>query len=414
MKKIRLYCRLFTEVYVRQFRMILGDQGLILFFLFLPLAYPVLYSLIYNPELVRDVTTVVVDHDRTPASRELVRRLDASQGARVTGYAADMAEARRAMDSHQCYAIFEIPEGYARKLGSGRQAPAVLYCEMSLLLRYRALLVAATDVQQVLGAEIQHQAIDNDIPIGASFVTGDPMPISSVSLGDTQEGFDSFIMPGVVIFILHQCIILAVTMMGGAYRERPELYCMDPFAPVHPVLLSMMARVAVSFTILLAPTFFLIHYIPLMFSFPMAGNTFEIFAFLLPMVIACVFLGDCLQAIVRQREDVFVIWVATSVMLLFLSGLTWPRYAMSPLWRLAGDIFPATWGMEGFVRMNSNGATLAQQSHDYTMLWLLCGVYGALAYVLQRWCVVPDIRRALKKRALILHSRHLFTSHKTD
>lgn len=391
----------FYDVYLRQFRLIVHDPGLIIFFIFLPFAYPVLYSLIYNPELVRDVAVVAVDHDRSAESRKLVRHYDATQGARVIGYAANLTEARQAMNEHKCYGILEVPEGYGRKTGRGEQADAILYCEMSLLLRYRALLVAATDVQLALGAEIQAQEIDSDIPMGDSYITGDPMPIDNIDMGDITGGFDSFIMPGVIIFILHQCIILSVGMMGGAYRERPELYFMNPFSKPNPLILSMLARVLVVITIMAAPTCFLIHYIPLLFHFPMAGDTLQIFAFLLPMVIGCCFLGDCLQSLVRQREDIFIIWVATSLILLFLSGLTWPRYAMSGFWKALGDIIPATWGMEGFVRMNTNGGTLAQQSHCYVMLWILAGCYGVMAYWLQRFSIMPDIKRGLIKRSLI-------------
>ena len=55
------------------------DKGLLLFFGFLPFVYPVLYSLIYNPEVVREVEMIVVDHDRTPLSREMVRKIDACE-----------------------------------------------------------------------------------------------------------------------------------------------------------------------------------------------------------------------------------------------------------------------------------------------------------------------------------------------
>ena len=41
-------------VYCREFKLIIKDKGLMLFLCFLPLVYPVLYSLIYNPELVKD------------------------------------------------------------------------------------------------------------------------------------------------------------------------------------------------------------------------------------------------------------------------------------------------------------------------------------------------------------------------
>lgn len=210
-------------VYCREFKLVMHDPGIILFFLFLPIAYPVIYSLIYNPELVRDIRMVVVDHDRSSLSRELVRNLDATQEAWVIGYAADLPEARRAMDSHKSYAILEIPEGFGRAIGRGEQGEAALFCESSLLLRYRSFLVASTNVAQEMGSKILTEKIDNIAPLATTVVSGDLMPIENHSMGNIEGGFDSFIMPGVLILILHQSIILAAGMAGGAKRERPSL-----------------------------------------------------------------------------------------------------------------------------------------------------------------------------------------------
>ena len=84
MKKIKAYMRGVFEVYCREFKIILHDPGVILFITFLPLVYPIIYSLIYNPELVKEVPMVIVDHDRTSRSRELTRRLDACDEVWVT------------------------------------------------------------------------------------------------------------------------------------------------------------------------------------------------------------------------------------------------------------------------------------------------------------------------------------------
>lgn len=380
----------FVDVYCREFKLVLHDPGILLFIIFLPFAYPIIYSLIYNPELVRDVKMVVVDNDRTSESRDLLRKFDATEYAWVTGYAADMGEARRAMDSHNCYAILEIPEGYARNIGRGEQANAVVYCESSLLLRYRGFLMASTALSEELGNEIRIEKIDEVAPLAATVTDGDLIPIESVQMGNTESGFDSFIMPGVIILILHQCIILATGMAGGAKRERPELIGYNGVNEMPSVLMTMFGQMLCYFTLLLIPSFFLIHYVPLIFSFPMAGNVWEEFMFLTPMAFACLAIGFCFQGIVWERESVFVLWVITSLAFLFLSGLTWPRYAMSPLWYWLGNLVPATWGVEGFIRMNSNGASLSQVSNDYIALWILAVAYMALAYCVQRWIVRPS------------------------
>lgn len=403
----RHLCDLVSE-YRREFSYVIHDGGIILFFFFLPLVYPVLYSLIYNPEVVRDVRMVVVDHDRTPLSREMVRKMDACQEVWITGYATDLADARRAMNDHKCFGILEIPEGFSRKIGRGEQSPVAMYCDMSLLLRYRGFLMAATNVAQDMGSELLSQKIDRTMPIAETIVTGDPLPIENISMGNIENGFDSFVMPGVIVLILHQCIILASGMAGGARRENPRLTGYDSSGRPKSVAASMAGEMLCYLTILIVPILFLLHYVPLIFAFPQAGNLLEMLAFILPMVLACFGLSFCFQAIVWERESVFVLWVATSVIFLFLSGLTWPRYAMAPVWRWLGDIIPGTWGVEGFIKMNTNGASLAQVRTPYIWLWILAAVWLVLGYCVRRWVVLPTLWR--KRQRLLSAGAAEFTS----
>lgn len=388
--------RFFKEYYsefLREFNLVRRNQGILVFLLLLPLAYPLIYSLIYNPEVVRDVPIVVVDHDRTPKSRELVRRLDATQGIKSIGYALDLSEARKAMNEHKVYGILEIPEGFDRNIGRMEEGNAVMYCEMSLLLRYKAILVGCTDVMLDMGADITTERIESVAPLAETIATGDLLGISNVNMGNIEGGFDSFIMPGVLILILQQALMLAVGICGGTLRERPEL---GGSIIQDSILTSMIARMSVFLIFMIVPTIYVIHYVPLIFRFPMAGNVFHELMFITPMLIATIFWGFILQGIVRERESVFLIWVVTSIIFLFLSGLTWPRYAMSAPWLFLSDCVPATWGLEGFIRMNTNGASIAQAGHDYIHLWILTGIYGVLAYCVQRWVQRPAIRYGLK------------------
>ena len=391
--KVRDHIRNMFEVYCREFKLVRHDVGIILFFMFLPLAYPIVYSLIYNPELVKDVSMVVVDHDRSPLSRELVRKMDATDQSHVIGYAADLNEARHAVNSHKAYAILEIPEGFGRKVGRNETGNAVMYCEMSLLLRYRGFLVASTNVMQEFSSELMTENINNIAPLAETVVSGDIMPVESVSMGNIRNGFDSFIMPGVLILILQQCIVLAVGMAGGAQREKMRYtgYCSDNLAPSIP--LTMLGQMLCYLTVLIIPIIFMLHYVPLIFRFPMEGSNLEIFAFIMPMVLASFGLGFAVQSLVTERETIFVIWVATSLLFLLLSGLIWPIYDMYPAWRWLAYICPSTWGVEGFIKMNANGASLSQLGHIYRNLWILVGVWGVLGYLSRRFVVRPELKR---------------------
>lgn len=375
----------FAKAFASEFRIAVHDQGILVFLILLPLAYPVLYSLIYNPEFARDVAVVVVDNDRTSLSRELARNLDACQEVKVIGYAADLSEAKRAMDSRDCFAIIEIPKGFQRKVGRSETANAVFYSDMSLLIRYKGVLTAATNVALEMGSELQAKKIDEIVPLAATIAPGDPMPVESHFLGNIQGGFDSFLMPGVLILILQQATVLAVGMAGGARREK-GLYCEGNGMSLPTWLLGRATCFVVLFMV---PTIYICHYVPLMFSFPMEGNTLEIFAFIMPLLLSSVMMGYCLQGLVTERESVFIIWVITSIMFLFLSGLTWPRYAMSPVWKALADCVPATFGVLGFIKMNSNGSTLSQVGPCYTALWIQTVIYTCVAMIIQ-WHLRKD------------------------
>ena len=80
-----LWCIQVLRVCGRELLLVFRDEGVVIFFLLLNAVYPVLYAIIYNPEVVRNERVVVVDDNRTHASRDLVRRLDATQEIAIAG-----------------------------------------------------------------------------------------------------------------------------------------------------------------------------------------------------------------------------------------------------------------------------------------------------------------------------------------
>lgn len=147
----------FFRVWRREFRMVFTDVGVMLFFFFLTLMYPVIYTLIYNPETVRDIPIVVVDKSRTSSSRELARMIDATEQIKVYDYAPSLNDARKIQNEHDAFGILEIPEDYDKRLGRGDQAVTTFYSDMGLLLRYRAFVSALTEVQLALGTSIMQE-----------------------------------------------------------------------------------------------------------------------------------------------------------------------------------------------------------------------------------------------------------------
>ena len=59
----------------QELKMCIKDQGVLIFFLLVPLAYPLVYAFIYTNEVVREVPAAAVDASQSAQSREYLRRL---------------------------------------------------------------------------------------------------------------------------------------------------------------------------------------------------------------------------------------------------------------------------------------------------------------------------------------------------
>ena len=367
-----------------EFYVVTHDVGVMLFFVALPLFYPIAYTLIYNPELVEEVPFCVVDNSRTSSSRTLVQMADATQSMQLVGYASDMAEARSWLNEKACYGIMFIPEDYEVKIMQGEQAVVPFFYEMSLLMRYRTFVSALTDIQMAVGDEYREKLM-NEVGYISSELKVATIDSQAFMLGDESQGFASFVIPGILILILQQSMILGIAMLGGTSRDRQRLNNgVDSLTVEAPTVATILGK-TLCYMLIYAPlTIYILHYVPILFDLPHRGSAVDYLLFIVPFLLSTAFMGFVMQIFVSERETAMLVVVFTSVIFLFLSGLTWPRYAMEFPWQQFGDIIPATWGIEGFVHINSNGATLSNASTPYVMLWRLTVIYFLLACVIQK------------------------------
>lgn len=371
------------RVFRREMRLVLTDAGALLFLLFLPLAYPVFYSLIYNGELVRDVPVALVDDCRTAASRAFVRKLDATEYARVAFVAANMREARKLMANKEVYAIVRLPRDFSRRTGRMEQAGVEAYYDMSVLMRYKSVLMAVSYVSQDMGSVAQAQTLTGIAapPPGSAL----PVPYRTIALGNPTTGLASAIMPGILVLVLQQSFLLLIALVMASSRERARQHGgADPLAVRAGAFATLSGKSACYLLLMVPATIYLWHVVPAMFHFPQTGATAQLALLALPFMLAVVFFGMSLQAVVRHREAVFPVIVVTSIFFLFLAGITWPRYAMSPLWQAVGNVLPTTWGVQAVWGINSLGASLQQQGQACQALWTLAAIYAVTAYAALR------------------------------
>ena len=365
----------------RELLLVFRDEGVVIFFLLLNAVYPVFYSIIYNPEVVRDEPVVVVDDNRTQLSRDFIRRMDASQEVSIVGYAANMQEAQEAMHLKECYGILHVPRDFGQSVGRSEQAHVSLYCDMSVMMRFKAMFTALTNVTQAMGNEQLAAKVEPVINMGGSIIES-----RQVSVGNPAMGIASAVLLFILPLVLQQSMILGIAMLhGGSIERRRRNGGRDPMAIEAGPAATIIGKMMCHQIVYVLPVIYVLYYVPLMFGFPQYGNFFHVICLAVPFIIAVSLMGQTLQAFVNERESVFLLFVFSSVVFVFLTGASWPRYLMSRLWRVVGDCVPGVWMSNGFVRMQADSALLSQVSHEYWMLWLQVPVFFILAYLVERY-----------------------------
>lgn len=386
-------------IWKRELQHIFKDEGVMIFFFLVPLAYPVLYSFIYNNEVVHEAKMVVVDQCDSPLSREFARRIDASSEVQVVQRVEDMSAAKHCVDAKEAFGILLIPSDFSKDMHAGRQATVSLYCDMSALLYYKAFLLTATEVSLDMGAEWtarNHPQSSGQL----QEIAVQPIPSESVVLFNPQNGFASFLVPAILILVIQQTLILGIGMAGGTAREKNSFHLLVPITEhFNGTLRIVLGKSFAYLLIYVVVCLWVLVIVPHLFSLPQIGRPMDLLLFLLPYLLACIFFSITLSGFVRDREAPMLLFVFTSVILVFISGISWPMSAVPPFWKALGYLFPSTAGIQGFVGINSMGATLNEVEHFYRVLWVQTGVYFITACLVYRHQIISSKKRLLAEQA---------------
>ena len=392
-------------IWKSELKNVFADTGVMIFFFLVPFIYPLLYAFIYNNELVREAKMVVVDQSNSSLSRKYVRMIDATADVKVVGACADMEEAKRMLDTKQAYGILLVPSDFSKDLHAGRQTTVSLYSDMSSLLFYKAFLLSAIEASFELGKEVRM----HNNPVSTEKleqITVNPIPYESVTLFNTQNGFASFLVPAILILVIQQTLVLGIGMLGGTAREKNRFHTLVPVSKHFNGTLRIVFGKSLAYLVLyILVCGWTLVVVPKLFGLPQLASPFTLTMFILPYLFACIFFAITLSGFMVSRESPMMIFVFTSVFLLFISGISWPMHSIPSFWKATGYLFPSTPGVQGFVRINTMGATLNEVAAEYKLLWVQTGFYFLTSCLVYRFQIIRS-RRLLHQQYQYMKAKH--------
>lgn len=396
-------------IFIDELQTIFRDQGILIFFIIVPLGYPLLYTYIYNNETLHEVPAVVVDENRTQESRNFVRKVDATADVHIVSHCANMQEAQQMVKQREAYGIIYIPRSFTSDLARMKQTSVRLYTDMSGLLYYKALLLSCTNVSLEMNAKLKVMRSPGTTD-EVDAVTQHPIVYQQVDIFNPQTGFASFLIPAVLILLLQQTLVLGVGLSAGTAREQNTFGELVPFTRHYSgIVRIVLGKGLAYFLVYLWNAFYCLFLVPKFFALPQIGAPWDIWLIALPFLVACTAFAMTCSVLIRQRETVFMIIVFCSVPLLFLSGVSWPSWAIPNFWKVVSWAFPSTFGINAFVKVNTMGARAIDVSHEIICLWIQAAFYFGTSLLVYRNNIVASRRRYDERRKEIIARRNKAT-----
>lgn len=388
-----------------EMRQVFKDEGVIIFFFIVPLVYPLLYSWIYNNEVVRDMPVVVVDDSHSKLSRQFIRMCDASPDVKVVCYASDLDEAKMLVGRQVAHAVYYIPSDFQTRLNRMEQSTIGVYCDMSLMLAYKASYQTAVLVSQEMNSEIQIK-LSGHYTAREEEIQAKPLDYDGEAIFSPGGGYGSFILPAVLILILQQTLVLGIGLSAGTARESNRFEDLVPMQRhYHGTFRIVLGKSMCYLMIYILMGAWLTVVVPRIFHFPCLAHWQDLLAIMTPYTLACIFFGITVSCIVRYRENVMLLMVFVSVPLLFLSGVSWPQNNIPGFWQGVSWLFPSTFGVRAYIRLNSMGGTLTDVLTEYRILWLHVLAYFTMACIVYRHQIYLSRQHAIERLELMKNKK---------
>lgn len=384
-------------IWAKEMHSTITDEGVLIFCILVPLLYPLLYSWIYNNEVVREVPIAVVDLSHSQISREFIRKVDGSPDTKVSYFCNNLDEAKQLVERQDVKGIIYFPPDFDKKLFRGEQSHVGVYCDMSLMLIYKAIYQTAQAVSQDINSEIQISQ-SNDFTERDDEITTKPLDFESVEIFNSTGGYGNALIPAIVMLILQQTLLLGIGLAAGTARENNRYQDLVPISRhYNGIFRIVLGKSLCHFMIYCVMGAYITLCVPRLFHYTSMVTASTLIGLMVPYLLACIFFGMALSCLVRYRENVMLLVVFTSVPLLFMTGISWPQSNIPGIWQGVALLFPSTFGIRGFLRISSMGATLTDIKTEYQALWIQVLVYFLVTCVVYRYQINQTRRHAYER-----------------
>jgi ABC-2 type transport system permease protein len=207
-----------------------------------------------------------------------------------------------------------------------------------------------------------------------------PMNVDIFEKYNPGGGYGSFVMPGMIFLILQQTLLIGIGLLGGTKRENNTFRFYRIFRNTSGGISSLVLGKSLAYVMVYVFNFLLsLVVINHIFVFPFRGEFFNEILLLVPYLFAISFMGLALSTLFKSRVHSLMFLVFMSPILLFLSGLSWPKDSIPQVMQLFASLFPSEYGVPAFLRLRIMGVGFANIGLEYVAILVQMIIYFFIA-----------------------------------
>jgi ABC-2 type transport system permease protein len=353
------------RAFMQTWRAILSDKGAFALLFLGGIVYSFFYPLPYSRESVRQAPVAVIDQDHSALSRQLARYAAAHPSVDVTVVTADLQQALDLLRRNEIAGTLFIPSGFSDQVLTGRTANVEVAGNGLYMMLNKSSVNGLAEAVGTVSAGVEVIRLGANTPSAdQALAQRQPVVLNSVPVFNVREGYGAYIVPGVVVLIIQQTLLMAIALMFGTWFERDGL-------PISAGLSSYFGMLSAYASAAALNCLYFFGFVLWWQDYSRGGNLAGMLIFILLYSYTIAAVGMLLGMLFRTRERSAQLLLGTSLPFMFLAGLAWPVQALPPMLQLLRWLIPSTAGIQGFIALNQLGASLSEVSIEAAALALL-------------------------------------------
>ena len=357
----------------REFRLFFTNRTMLSVFFLAPVFYALLIGFTYQSGKVENIPVIVVNHDNTPLSNQVVEMLQDSKTLKILNYINEPANLKDETIKTEAAAVIVIPERFEAMMLQKKYPEMNVYVNTSNVLTAN---FATKAIQQTLGtfsAGAEIKALQKKgMNLEMAKAQFEPFKANYITLFNTTSNYLIFMWPAMMAVILQQVILLAMAVTFSEEFKR-ESFIKD-FAGKEKYAIFVMTIKCLPIWIFANFNILFFYLCSLYFKIPVPENLWNFFLVTAVFVVAAANLGVLVSILIPDALKATQVLMVIASPAFIISGFTWPAYAMPEFIKNFTAIIPLTPYLEALkimvVQNGSDNLTKKYLVHLLILGWI--------------------------------------------